>query len=342
MQALNMVGQSLLAGAAMAWQVLWGLVLGFTLSGMIQAYVSRQRMTAALGRVGLKEIALATGLGAASSPCSYAAVAAAKSMFKRGAALIPALAFMFASTNLVIELGLILWQLMGWQFALAEWLSGVVLIAIMVVIVKLMYPKPIVEAGRAHVETGNVAEHAHGEELAPGRTLGRKLISREGWVYVAHYVAMDWAMTWRDILIGFAVAEFAAVLVPDIFWNALFIQSAPAPLRVIANAVVGPLIAVISFVCSIGNVPLAAVLFSGGITFSGAIAFLYADLIVLPILDIYRKYYCWRLAAYISAVLFITIVLTGILVDVVFGGHDTLLIVSRVRVLRGFGESSKG
>ncbi len=146
-------------------------------------------------------------------------------MFKRGAALIPALAFMFASTNLVIELGLILWQLMGWQFALAEWLGGVVLIAIMVVIVKLTYPKPTVEAGRAHVEIGNVAEHAHGEELAPGRTLWRKLISREGWVYVAHYVAMDWAMTWRDILIGFAVAEFAAVLVPNTFWNALFIRA---------------------------------------------------------------------------------------------------------------------
>jgi len=324
MPALGAIWQSLLVGAAMAWQVLWSLVLGFTISGMIQAYVSRRRMTETLGRDGLKEIALATGFGAASSSCSYAAVAAAKSMFKRGAALAPALAFMFASTNLVIELGLILWQLMGWQFTLAEWLGGIVLIAIVSLLVKLTYPRRTVEEGRAHVETGNVAAHEHGEELTTGRTLWQKLRSREGWVYVAHYVAMDWSMTWRDILIGFVLAGFAAVLIPSTFWNALFIRSGPTPLRVIENAVVGPLIAVISFVCSIGNVPLAAVLFSGGITFGGAIAFLYADLIVLPILDIYRKYYGWRLAAYITGVLFSTIVLTGILIDLLFSGLDRL------------------
>src|SRR5579863_10425006 len=184
MQVLNAIGQSLLAGAAMAWQVLWSLTLGFTLSGMIQAYVSHQRMTAALGRAGLKEIALATGLGAASSSCSYAAIAASKSLFKRGAALIPALAFMFASTNLVIELGLILWQLMGWQFALAEWFGGLVLVGIMVLLVRLTYPQRIVEEGRAHEQTGKVAEHDHGDELAPGRTLWQKLRSPQGWVYI--------------------------------------------------------------------------------------------------------------------------------------------------------------
>src|SRR5260221_1639306 len=200
MQIIDAIGQSLLVAAGMIWQVLWSLVLGFTISGMIQAYVSRARMSEALGRAGFKEIALATAFGAASSSCSYAAVAAAKSMFKRGAALIPALAFMFASTNLVIELGLILWQLMGWQFTLAEWLGGIVLVAIVSLLVKLTYPKQIVEEGRAHVETGHVASHDHGDELAPGRTLWQKLRSREGWTYVAHYVAMDWSMTWRDIL----------------------------------------------------------------------------------------------------------------------------------------------
>lgn len=318
------IGQSLLAAFGMAWQVLWSLVLGFLLSGMIQAYVSRAKMSAALGRAGLKEIALATGFGAASSSCSYAAIAAAKSLFKRGAHLIPALAFMFASTNLVIELGLILWQLMGWQFALAEWFGGLVLIAIMTLLVRLTYPRRIVEAGRAHEQTGHVAEHDHGALLAPGASLWDKLRSRQGWTYVAQYVAMDWSMLWRDLIGGFIIAGFLAILIPSSFWNRLFIQSAPSPLRLIENAVVGPIVAVVSFVRSVGNVPLAAILFAGGITFGGAIAFLYADLIVLPIIDIYRKYYGWRLALYITGVLFATMVLTAIIVDLVFSGLNHL------------------
>jgi len=324
MQILDAIRQALLAAAGMAWQVLWSLVLGFTISGMIQAYVSRAGMSKVLGRAGFKEIALATGFGAASASCSYAAIAAAKSMFKRGAHLIPALAFMFASTNLVLELGLILWQLMGWQFALAEWLGGIVLVAIVSLLVKLTYPAKVVEEGRNFQQTAKVAEHEHGEMLAPGRTLWDKLRSRQGWIYTAHYMAMDWSMTWKDIVIGFIIAGFVAILIPNSFWNSLFVQSAPTPLRIVENAIIGPIIAVISFVCSIGNVPLAAILFAGGITFGGAIAFLYADLIVLPILDIYRKYYGWRLAAYITGVLFVTIVITAIIIDIVFSGLDRL------------------
>ena len=324
MLLLNWLGQGLLAALGMAWQVLWSLVLGFLISGMIQAYVSRAGMSKILGRAGFKEIALATGFGAASSSCSYAAIAAAKSMFKRGAHLIPALAFMFASTNLVIELGLILWQLMGWQFALAEWLGGIVLVAIVSLLVKLTYPKKIVEEGRAHEETDKVAAMDHGDELAPGRNLWEKLRSGQGWVYIAHYMSMDWSMIWKDMIIGFLIAGFLGVLVPNTFWNALFLRSVPTPLQVVENAIVGPIIAVISFVCSVGNVPLAAILFAGGITFGGAIAFIYADLIVLPILDIYRKYYGWKLAAYITGVLFATMVLTAIIIDAVFAGLDQL------------------
>jgi uncharacterized membrane protein YraQ (UPF0718 family) len=324
MSILTAIGQSLLMTAGMAWQVFWSLVFGFLISGMIQAYVSRAGMSQALGRAGLKEISLAASFGAASSSCSYAAIAAAKSMFKRGAHLIPALAFMFASTNLVIELGLVLWQLMGWQFALAEWLGGVLLIAIMSLLVKLTYPKAIIEEGRAHQETEETAEHNHGDELAPGRTLWQKIRSREGWIYVSHYVAMDWSMIWKDMVIGFVIAGFLGVLVPNSFWNALFIQGVPYPLQVIENAIVGPIVAMLAFVCSVGNIPLAAVLFAGGITFGGAIAFIYADLIVLPIIDIYRKYYGWRLALYITGVLFATMVLTAIIIDAVFSGLDRL------------------
>src|SRR5260370_583681 len=179
MSILDAIGQSLLTAAGMAWQVLWSLVLGFVISGMIQAYVSRQRMSEALGQPGIRQIALAAGFGAASSSCSYAAIAAAKSMFKRGAHLIPALAFMFASTNLVIELGLILWQLMGWQFTLAEWLGGIFLVAIMSLLVKLTYPAKFVEEGRNFEQTAKVAEHDHGDMLAPWRTLGANLRTRQ-------------------------------------------------------------------------------------------------------------------------------------------------------------------
>src|SRR5579871_493838 len=273
MQILEAIGQSLLEAAGMAWQVLWSLALGFLISGMIQAYVSRARMSQALGKASVKEIALAAGFGAASSSCSYAAIAAAKSMFKRGAHLVPALAFMFASTNLVIELGLVLWQLMGWQFALAEWLGGIVLIALMSLLVKLTYPQRVVEEGRAHDDRG-VNAMEHGDMLAPGRTLWQKLRSGQGWVFVAQYVRMDWSMIWKDMIGGFLIAGFIAVLVPNAVWHTLFLENAPAPLRLLGNAVVGPVIAVLSFVCSIGNVPLAAVLFTGGISFGGAIAFL--------------------------------------------------------------------
>lgn len=324
MAVFDTFGQILLTAAGMTWHIIWSLVLGFLISGIIQAYFSRAGMSQVLGRARLKDIALATGFGAASSSCSYAATAAARSMFKRGAHLIPALAFMFASTNLVIELGLILWQMMGWQFALAEWLGGVLLVAMVTVLVKLTYPRKLVEEGRTFHETGTVAVMDHGDELAPGRTLWEKLRSGQGWVYVAHYVAMDWSMVWKDLLIGFLAAGVLGVLVPNTFWNALFVQSAPTPVQVVENAIVGPLIAVFSFVCSIGNVPLAAVLFAGGITFGGAIAFIYADLIVLPILNIYRKYYGWRLAAYITSVLFATMVLTAILIDAVFAVLDRL------------------
>ncbi len=246
-------------------------------------------------------------------------------MFKRGAHLIPALAFMFASTNLVVELGLVLWQLMGWQFALAEWLGGIVLVAIMVLLVKLTYPAKIVEEGRDHQEIGTVNAMRHGDELAPGATLWQKLCSRQGWVMVAHYVAMDWSMIWKDMIGGFLIAGFLAVIVPGGFWNALFLTSAPGPARIVENAIIGPIVAIISFVCSVGNVPLAAILFAGGITFGGAIAFLYADLIVLPILDIYRRYYGWRLAAYIAGVLFATMALTAITIDVIFSGLSAVL-----------------
>jgi uncharacterized membrane protein YraQ (UPF0718 family) len=313
---LSKVGDALLMAFGMFWDVGWSLVLGFAISGLIQALVSQQRMRELLGRDGVREIALATGFGAASSSCSYASAAISRTLFKKGAALVPSLAFLFSSTNLVIELGIILWLLMGWQFTAAEWIGGVVLIAIMTVLVRLTYPSRLVEAARHHPEPDG--GHEHSSMPVEGDGLWDKLRRRETWIRVAQNVAMDVSMLWKDLVLGFLIAGFLSAFVPNDWWAALFLKGASPWVQVPVNAVIGPVVAIISFVCSIGNVPLAAVLWASGISFGGVLAFLYADLIVLPLLDAYRRYYGWRMAAYIGTVFFATMVLSGLIMDVVF------------------------
>jgi uncharacterized membrane protein YraQ (UPF0718 family) len=312
----SMAGQALLLAAGMMWQVAWSLILGFTLSGLVQTLVSKERMQALLGRDGIREIVIATGFGAASSSCSYAAAAMSKTLFKKGAALVPSLAFLFSSTNLVLELGIILWLLMGWQFTVAEWLGGLVLIAIMTVLVRLTYPKALVEEARRRVdETGG---HDHGSaEVEPGPLLAR-LRNPATRVNVAQNAMMDFSMLWKDLLLGFLIAGVIGVVIPNGAWHALFLQGAPPGAQLVENALIGPVIAIVSFVCSIGNVPLAAILWSSGISFGGVLAFLYADLIVLPLLDVYRKYYGLRMALYIFGVFFVTMVVSAIVMDGVF------------------------
>jgi hypothetical protein len=308
--------EALLIALGMFWQVGWSLVLGFALSGLVQAVVSKEQMLRVLGRDGIREIALATGFGAASSSCSYAAAAMSKTLFKKGAALVPSLAFLFSSTNLVIELGIILWLLMGWQFTAAEWIGGLVLIAIMSVLVKLTYPKALVEQARAHLD--EVSGHEHGSMEADGRTIAQRLRDPGVRIAVAQNAAMDVSMLWKDLLGGFLIAGVLAAFVPDGAWKTLFLYGAAPGVQLVGNALVGPLIAMVTFVCSIGNVPMAAILWASGISFGGVLAFLYADLIVLPLLDIYRKYYGWRMTLYIFGVFFATMVLSAILMDLAF------------------------
>jgi hypothetical protein len=303
-------GQALLMAAGMFWQVAWSLVLGFVLSGAIQAFVSKERMRAQLGGDGLRAIALATAYGAASSSCSYASAAVSKTLFKKGAGLTPSLAFLFASTNLVIELGVVLYLLMGWQFTAAEWLGGLVLVAIMSVLVKLTYPARLVEAARAHVEMAT-AGHDHGDTTVAGRTFVEKLRNPEARVLIAQNFVMDWSMLWKDLIGGFAIAGVLAVAIPNGAWRAIGLQGA-------LGAVAGPLLAVVSFVCSIGNVPLAAILWGGGLGFAGVLSFLYADLIVLPLLDVYRRYYGLKMAVYIGIIFYVTMVAAGLLMSLVF------------------------
>jgi uncharacterized protein len=299
----------------MAWEVWWALVLGFAVSAIVQAWVPRRRIEAALSGSGPRPIGWATGLGAASSSCSYAAIVIAKSLFQKGASAASALAFQFASTNLVWELGLVLWVLIGWQFTLAEYLGGIVMIILMTAMLRLLVSRQLEEQAREHARQADTG-HQHqmaGEELS----WRQRLTSSGAWSDVAHNFRGDWQMLWKEITLGFLLAGFIAQF-GNGFFESLFLKDAPQPIPTIENVIVGPLIAVLSFVCSVGNVPLAAVLWSGGISFAGVLAFLFADLIVLPILAIYRKYYGTAFALRITALMLVTMVLAALTVDAVF------------------------
>lgn len=312
---LGGIGEALLLAAGMFWKTGWSLVLGFAISAALQALVPAERMRAALGGGGIRPVALATLAGAASSSCSYASAAISRTLFKRGAGLVPSLAFLFASTNLVVELGIVLYLLLGWQFTAAEWIGGVVLVAVMAVLVHLTASPALIEAARRHKEEGG--GHEHPAAAAEGGVIAR-LRDPQTRVRIAQNFAMDWGMLWKDLLLGFGIAGALGAFVPDGVWQALFVQGAPAWIQVPANALLGPLVAMISFVCSIGNVPMAAVLWGSGVSFGGVLAFLYADLIVLPLLDVYRRYYGWRMAAYIFAVFYVTMAVSAMLMDVAF------------------------
>ena len=309
--------KAVLTAAGMFWQVGWTLVFGFIVSAMLQTLVSRDRVVAALGRGGVREIALATAAGAASSSCSYAAAAVSRTLFGKGAALGPTLAFLFASTNLVVELGAALLLLLGWQFTLGEWVGGVVLIAILSVLVRWTAPKHLVDEARKQAQAGS-GGHAHGGADAAGGTWSTRLRQRDTWILIAQNFASDWRMLWWDLLLGFAIAGALAAFVPGGVWRALFVTGAPPLLQVPANALLGPLVAMLSFVCSIGNVPMAAVLWGSGVSFGGVLAFLFADLLVLPLLDVYRRHYGWKMAAYLAGVFYATMVGAAIVMDAAF------------------------
>lgn len=314
---LSRIGEALLMAAGMFWQVGWSLVFGFILSGILQSVVPKQTLTAALGRDGVREIALATAAGAASSSCSYASVAISRTLFQKGAALIPSLAFLFASTNLVVELGIVLYLLMGWQFTAGEWIGGIVLVIILTLLVRLTYPRRLVEDARRHADQGG--GHDHGSEAETAGPWWQKLAHTQTWVAVARSFAMDWSMLWKDLLAGFLIAGALSAFVPDGVWQALFVKGASPWVQVPANALLGPIVAMLTFVCSIGNVPMAAVLWGAGVSFGGVLAFLYADLIVLPLLDAYRRAFGWKMAAYIAVVFYATMVVAALLMDVAFG-----------------------
>ncbi len=307
---------------AMLWEILWALILGFGLSAAVQAVVSKSQMSRLLPDDSPRSLGIACGLGAASSSCSYAAVALARSIFRKGANFTAAMAFEFASTNLVIELGIIMVLLLGWQFALAEFLGGPLMIAILAVLFKAFLSPGLVDEARRQAERGLVGSmegHAEMDISLTEGSLLRRLTSPKGFTAISHYFVMDWAAIWKDIAAGLLLAGGLMAWVPAVFWQRFFLVGHPL-LAQFWGPVVGPVVAVLSFVCSIGNVPLAAMLWNGGISFGGVISFIFADLIVLPILNIYRKYYGGRMALFLAATSYASMVMAGLVIEFLFQG----------------------
>jgi uncharacterized protein len=309
-EVFDQIGQGLWNAFQMAWEVWWALVLGFLLSAMVQAWAPRGRLEHALGGRGPRELALASGLGAASSSCSYAAVAIAKSLFQKGASLASAMAFQFASTNLVFEIGIVLWVFLGWQFTLAEFAGGLLLIVLMWIGIRALVSRREEERAR---ERARAVDTGHQHESASGS----RVLSLDSWADVAQNFRGDWGMLWKEIIGGFLIAGFIALL-PKAFFNDLFLTGTGGAPQLVENVLVGPLVAVLSFVCSVGNVPLAAVLWGGGISFAGVIAFIYADLIIVPLVLVYGRYYGWRLTAVIVGLMFGAMVAAALAVDGIF------------------------
>ncbi len=325
MTLLNTIGDSLTEGFFMFWETLWALVLGFTLSGAVQSFVSRAEMQQAMGDHRPRTIVKTSLLGAASSSCSYAASALAKSLFQRGADFTSAMVFMFASTNLVLELGIILWLLMGWQFAAAEFVGGAIMIGLFTVLAPRIFPAKQLEAARERLNAGHAGGPAghegHGDmgsaEAQQGKPFRERLRSRAGWADAASYTVSDLTMLRRELVIGYLVAGFIAMAVPASVFSAVFL-SGHGILTDLENVVVGPFIAFISFVCSIGNVPLAAALYQGGISFGGTVAFIFADLIALPLVVIYGKFYGRALALRLFFSFWAVMSAAGLAVDLLF------------------------
>jgi len=321
MGIVTSIGQALFQAWSMLWEILWPLLLGFALSGVVQAVVSHQSMAKALGGTSPKNLTLATLFGIASSSCSYAAVALARSIFQKGASFTSAMVFELASTNLVIELGIILIVLLGWQFTAAEYLGGLLMVIFLAVIFRLTLTPRLVQAAKEQAERGMMGKmegHAAMDMSVEGSaSFWQKVLSGKGFTAVSHYFVMDWASVWVDIVLGLLIAGALAAWVPDSFWRAFFLSDNPT-LAKIEGPLVGPLVAIVSFVCSVGNVPLAAVLWRGGISFGGVVSFIFADLIILPLLDIYRKYYGWKVMGYILVTFYLTMAVAGYVIEFLF------------------------
>jgi uncharacterized protein len=316
------ISHALYMAFAMGWEILWPLILGFALSAVIQAVVSHREMSRLLPDDSPRSLALALAFGAASSSCSYAAVAIARSIFRKGANFTAAMAFEIASTNLVLELSIILIVLMGWQFMLAETIAAPLMVAILVLLFRAFLRPELVQTAKGHADrgiSGRMEGHSEMDMSVPAEgSLWHRITSERGLTSISHYFVTDWASVWMDIVGVLLVAGAIAAWVPPEFWRAFFLTDHPV-LATLWGPIVGPLVAIISFVCSVGNIPLAAALWNGGISFGGALAFILADLIVLPVLNIYRKYYGLKMAIFLLFTFYAAMAISALIVELLFG-----------------------
>jgi uncharacterized membrane protein YraQ (UPF0718 family) len=319
---VHAIGRALAIAGSMTWEITWALILGFALSAVVQAVVRRSTVVRLLGDDRPRTLTLAAGFGAASSSCSYAAVALARALFRKGANFTAAMAFEIASTNLVIELGVIMALLMGWQFTLAEFTGGPLMIVVLAVLFRLLLRGRLLSEARRQADrglAGSMEGHAAMDmSITRQGSFAGRLFSREGFTSVSHVFVMEWAAILRDLVAGLLIAGAIAAWVPDSFWRSFFVAGDPLAAK-LWGPLAGPLVAVISFVCSIGNVPLAVVLWKGGISFGGVIAFIFADLIIAPILNIYRKYYGLKMAAFLLGTFYAAMAAAGYVIELVFG-----------------------
>ena len=318
---MNTVLRALSMAFAMGWQILWPLILGFALSAVVQAVVSHREMARLLPDDRPRTIVKALALGAASSSCSYAAVAIARSLLRKGADFTAAMAFEMASTNLVIELAIIMLVFLGWQFTLAEFIGAPIMVGLLVVLFRRFLGRELLEEAKAQADlgiAGRMEGHAEMDmSITEGGSLWQRITSEQGFTAISHYFVTDWASVWMDIAGGLLISGALAAWVPAEFWQLFFGVDHPLLAR-LWGPIVGPLVAVISFVCSVGNIPLAAVLWNGGISFGGVIAFILADLIILPILNIYRKYYGWKMAGFLFVTFYAAMAGAALIVELIF------------------------
>jgi len=333
---INAVIRALEMALAMGWQILWPLILGFALSAVVQAAVSHQQMSRLLPDDRPRSITTALALGAASSSCSYAAVALARSIFGKGADFTAAMAFEMASTNLVVELGIIMLVLLGWQFTLAEFVGAPLMVVFLWSFSSGLLSRDLLDQAKKQADkgvAGRMEGHAEMDmSVTEGGSLWRRMTSDRGLTAISHYFVMDWAAVWLDIVGGLLIAGALAAWVPNAFWQSFFLTGHPV-LATLWGPIVGPLVAVISFVCSVGNIPLAAVLWNGGISFGGVIAFIFADLIVIPILNIYRKYYGLKMAGFLFATFYVAMAVAALIVDLIFGAFALIPPEHKARVV---------
>ena len=321
MQIFDAIGSALWLSFTMFWQIFWGLSLGFAFSAIIEVMVSKDTMSTLLPDGGPRSIATAGVLGAATSSCSYAAVAMARSIVRKGGNFTAAMAFQFAATNLVLELGILLWVLMAWQFAAAEFIGGTIMLILLGAGYAWLLPGKFERAAVEHAKGNAVGSMEGHAAMAMGKRSGtwrERMTSRKGWIAISHSYVMNWAMVWKDILAGLLIAGALGAWVPDHFWQAFFLQGDAPWLVALWGAIIGPLIAVAAFTCSVGNVPLAAVLWNGGISFGGVVAFIFGDLIIPPILNIYRKYYGGKPTVFLFVSFYLVMVIAALSVEGIF------------------------